>query len=311
MSPSSLLAQHFTALGLPTELERPLEGESFVRIEDKFVAPRVRLPQLLATLRAEVPRAAESGRQGSHVESCYFDSPDLYTLRTHFSGEASRFKLRMRRYAPPSSSPASLPSSLHTSADSGSGTKFNDREPSYLELKVKENGISRKHRFLVGPEDCQALFRGEALDLSDELCALNAKLKAGTLLKRVGAVNYKIGEFGLIPMARVSYRREAFETRGLRVTVDHDMRCSMLEKISDASRVATCSDRGLWNRIEEMGKRYRPESDVIVEIKHAGQIPNWLLEALSAGGFEKISFSKYVFSVYCDLSQGRRYALSH
>jgi SPX domain protein involved in polyphosphate accumulation len=254
---------------------RPLEAQSFVRIEDKYVVPKSLIPDLVKRLDKHLS-LSHVGRDTRYteVESVYYDSDDLFVFRSHFEARDERFKLRTRRYAP---------NGLY---DPGI----------HFELKSKEKGVSKKARFQIGPEDLQSLNRGGSIPLSPALQALNPTLSSKLIGERLERMNNLIREHGLRPTIRVTYVRQAYEGEGIRVTYDDSVRTEALRTI-DFDRVSPKMTDGQRQAATALLTRYFGNEHVIVEVKHSGMLPKWLYSFFDSRGCVASGFSKYCFAV--------------
>ena len=257
--------------------------DTFTRIEDKFFIPRERSAELIATIEERLePAYPGSGTQFNPIESLYFDSDRLDMYRAHFESPGRRFKLRIRRYA--------------------TNGVWND-ESVHLELKMKEDGVSRKVRFRIGPMECSLLSLGHRIPLSLELARRNPHHGAKALRKRTAKVNEMIERYQLRPKTRVTYLRRAYEREGLRVTIDDQIRCQLLDPVDPrtASHLST-SEAG--RKAGEMRRRFLQSDFLVLEVKHPGLIPEWVSELLRRIGTARTSFSKYCFTLSEHLQSG-------
>jgi hypothetical protein len=253
---------------------------SFVRIEDKYLVDKKSGPALLRMLETQLaPDYPVPGTSFTLIESLYLESPDCQVLRSHFGSAEERFKLRSRRY--------------------GNDGNWTD-DTIFLELKRKRkrDGVCRKERFRIRPDEYQALLGGQLIEVTPELLAMNSDLKPKRLAKRVKRVNQLVQELGLTCQSRVTYRRKAYEKDGLRVTVDdslgfenlrpleHDLATNVLGEIHESTT---------WPKFAEA--RERVGECFLVEVKHSGQVPAWVTEFFAQVGASKVSFSKYCYSV--------------
>lgn len=260
--------------------------DTFVRIEDKFLLPRARYASFLARIESKMdPSYPSSSTRFTRIESIYFDSEELNVYLSHFSTAPGRFKLRMRRYFP-------------------NGVPY--ASETHLELKSKESGISKKTRFKVSEFDCSMLQRGMPITVGPELTELNPKLSIEKLTQRVGRVNRLLVQYKLRPKCAIRYTRKAYEeiASGVRLTVDEKINYQLLTEVARA--IGEDIMRGKeWSRAAEMRNRFANRDILLVEVKHAGTIPDWLQNALKEHDGVQASFSKYCYSVTDRLTETR------
>lgn len=252
--------------------------DTFVRIEDKFLLPRARFESFLEAAEEILrPSYPSNTTRFTRIESIYFDSEELNVYLSHFASGPGRFKLRLRRYFP-----NGVPYSTET----------------HLELKSKESGISKKARFQVGEFDCAMLQRGMPITVSPELLELNPQMSVEKLTQRAGRVNRLIVQYKLRPKCAIRYTRRAYEEAqtGTRLTIDEKIHYQLLTEVSpEVGEQITHSS--IWERAAEMRNRFSRQDILVVEVKHAGQIPASVQKLLDDHQAIKSKFSKYCYSV--------------
>ncbi len=242
--------------------------ELFRRVEDKFLLPRTELPRILELLDRELePSYYEPGTKFNAIESVYFDSSSLQIFCDHFRNE-TKFKIRLRRYGPNGVWPAKT-------------------EPVHLEMKTKSGGVCQKFRLKVESAEHRALFCGKPMPVTDT--------KEKAIVKRE-LVNDAITRFSMRPLCRVRYERRAFEKNGLRVTIDDKIQAEILNSVSrgEAKEILKAP---FFEKAQAMHDRFTDGDYVVVEVKHAGTMPNWLNLEMNAMSALRVSFSKYCYSI--------------
>ncbi len=137
----------------------------------------------------------------------------------------------------------------------------------FIELKKKYNGVVYKRRL--------CLEKGEAFDF---LCKGTAPHEETQITKELAYFMqfYK----GLSPRVQLDYEREAFYGNAdaeFRMTFDQNIRASSFTS-------------GQYNA--NNGVRLLPKGQVLLEVKTAQGLPQWLLAFFSAEGIYKTSYSK-------------------
>lgn len=275
-------------MGLSNYILNPTTGsekneksaEQFVRVESKFFIPRTSVRALESLLTSYLaPVDATKGANGfTRVESHYFETPDLTFFTDSLKKPQQRMKMRVRKYF-------------------DSGTLFSG---CFIEIKSKDNGISKKKRFRIGDWEEKEILKGQPIPLTARLESINYNLRRETLLSRLNKVNELILNQHPQYAVRVIYDRRAFEGQNLRVTVDQNLQSeiiySFLPVLKNNSRQILSSN--YWSVGEGMRRSFNGNDFVVVEVKHPGVTPTWLnagFKSLMAG--QDISFSKYVWSV--------------
>jgi SPX domain protein involved in polyphosphate accumulation len=257
----------------------PQASDSFSRIEDKYLCPRTLAPKLLKVLETEMDK--DMGFDFTHIESVYFDSDDLDIYKSHFMKLSSRFKLRIRRYAP-------------------NGIAQDDAN--HLELKLKEKGVCNKFRFKISNRDVELLTQGKPLPVSLALQKLNSRMESKSLLKRLKAVNEAVVAYSLRPMCSVKYVRRAFERHGFRVTMDDGIQVEMLRPLRQ-ELVSEISHGPIWPKAMNMRDRFHKADSLVLEVKHSHNVPEWMTQFLEKNEIKEVSLSKYIFTMSGQLSQ--------
>lgn len=252
-------------------------GDQFTRLEDKFLLTSEQAHLLLSQLEARLPVSSPiPGTRFTRVESTYFDSDDLKLFSDHFSGSADRFKIRTRRYAP-------------------NGTYRDDAV--HVEIKRKKQGISRKNRIQIGPQENHYLVKGEVLRATPAVLIRNQDRPTEKTLKHIERVNRGVEEYGLHPVMNVNYLRRAFEQGSFRVTLDEQIQWTPLAQLhADDIHLDTWSPERRA-KAAQMLEAFKPERNLVLELKHSGQIPNWMTEFLNAHSLNPLSFSKYGYGI--------------
>ncbi len=255
------------------ELKRPLAQGEFLRIEDKYIVPNRYLDVLSGVLDRHMrPGFPDPSTRFALVESVYFDSSNLDFFLHDLAGLETRYKLRVRRYAP--------------------NGEWSDGM--HLELKRKRGDESRKVRFQVGPEEMQLLGTGAVIDYCDRLAQLNPGIDPETLRSRVEKIDEMILKYHLAPVRSVTYKRLAYELGDFRVTMDTDLTQVEYSDLDDE----LC--RGLklqdfWKNADKLMGKFSVEDSFVLEVKHPGKVPTWMQEALKGLALNKTGISKYSY----------------
>lgn len=237
------------------------EQEQFTRREEKFFLPNSLRERFLELVQENLPPFyPDESTKYTLIESVYFDSPQLKSFTDHFNKEVYRFKLRTRRYAP-------------------NGQWQSEDAPIFVELKTKQHDISDKFRMKLHPDDHIRLRSGEKL-------AMAAK-RLSTAVK----INSVIETAHPVPVCRVTYRRLAFQSGNLRLTVDDQLQGEILNR--PATDPDSLKKQQWWPFAEEMNGSFKPDEVSLVEVKHCGTIPFWLTNFMRDNDLCFRSFSKY------------------
>lgn len=257
-----------------------LPTDTFVRIEDKFMI-RNGLRDKLQNLVSEhcSPAYPEAGTNFTLVESIYFDSENLDLYQHHFGNLDTRFKLRVRRYAP------------NGNWDEGAA---------FLEAKAKvrtgTTSVGTKKRFRIDKANLALLVNSEEVMFTKKLALLNPKMNESELLERVTFVNTMSRTYHLLPQLRVRYERLAYEGADVRVTFDKNIQFENLHEVSPGTS-DSIKHLGFWLTAAGMKQLYSNQDYLVCEVKYGETIPTWLQEFFEGHNILKVSFSKYCWGL--------------
>lgn len=215
----------------------------FERVETKYILNPTQLGAFL-------PRMAEHMEPDGYGEtticSLYMDTADDLLVRRSLEKPKYKEKMRLRSYGVPGEN----------------GRVF-------LEIKKKVKGVVYKRRMDMTVREAMAYLLSAA------------PLGQGGQIAR--EIDYMKNRYGLYPKVYVAYDRVAYlelgaEAKGVRVTVDRNVR----------SR-----ETDLDLRLGDAGRLLLPEGTAVMEIKTLGAYPLWLVSALAESRVYPGSFSKY------------------
>jgi hypothetical protein len=242
-----------------------------------------------AYLRQEIGRHLplfefETGEPVTYITTIYFD-----TTANHFYEEAERsyddhLKIRVKEYTYPVRPTGSLPSASRLS---GGEPQFRISPDCFVELKEHQRGKVIKKRLRIPKKLLSTLFAG------GDIWPAVRERGGGEDPERLRAVYDELREslrvYDVKPSSVISYRRAVFQrSEGeLRVTFD--------DEITVYSPPAELYDRHPALTPEVLGPPTLRGDKVILEIKHPGQLPPWLEQALRHESSQRLS--KFTTSV--------------
>ncbi len=249
----------------------------FKRIDSKFLCHKEHLGIILdrCNLNSKI-NFPDSDTRFSLIESLYFDSDRVDFFMHHFSGLKKRFKVRLRRYGPNGLWAKSLP---------------------LLEIKMKLDDVTIKKRFVLGDIQTEKINKALPLDGEDflALTSLNPDLGFDVLQEYISTLNLLINEYHIRPNLKITYKRFAFEKDSFRVTIDADVKRELVHLENHFSTLVM--DREISQKSRSLVDAYECDSNLILELKHQGEIPKWCLELLDELQLKETSFSKYCWGV--------------
>lgn len=251
------------------------------RIEDKYLVLREHFGKLVESLRTNLKKGdSDTFVRYNRNETIYFDTPDLDCFKDAMEGIRPRFKMRIRRYCP-------------------NGETW--EEHAYLELKIKDkDGVTRKMRVRIGPEDIALVRAGGELQVTDRLAELNVDIGRDHLWKRLAAINSAMFQSKLRYQLTVQYDRRAYSNDEIRVTVDENLRYFEAEPIQESAKNSIVLSTK-WKKFSKHYGDFKEHDYLIVEVKRQGETPDWLKGLLADCGAEEDRFSKYCASIYAQL----------
>lgn len=233
----------------------------FKRYELKYLMTEEQAARLHRVMAAHM-RPDEYGR--SRVGSIYFDTENHLLIRRSIERPVYKEKLRIRYYGD-----RTAPSQI------------------FLELKKKYDHVVYKRRLTVE----EFLTAGNQEQITREI-------RYFTELYR-----------GLGPAAHISCDREAWYDRDdpdFRMTFDRDIRYKEYERMSFSEMAAGTDTQNAWRAVPDgsiwpagyflpsgAGRAILPEGTVLLEVKTAMGLPEWLLAFLDEEKIYKQRFSKY------------------
>ena len=205
--------------------------------------------------------AAKTPDRQYTICSLYLDTPNLDLYEATVRGDKTRFKLRVRTYAD------------------------GPDQPVFFEVKKRMDGIIYKRRSALGRVDALRFLDGRRTGLPSLPQEASADLQEFSQLQ---------DSHGAIPMMRVKYRREAYESVArdpVRITFDTD--------------VVNALTHDLTLTLAGAGWIPTPLEDVVLEIKFTDRFPPWLGEMVKHFDLRRCSAAKYVLSMDRALAEGR------
>lgn len=171
----------------------------FNRFELKYLIPATKALDIIADLEGQTLPDAHGGREGYHIGSLYYDSPDYDFFWDKIEGLKFRRKIRIRVYP--------------------KDGFYENVSEAMVEIKQRMNKTVQKRRLLLPLQDafdlCSGEFSHSALDATDESVA--------------SEVQYLVQAMHLRPSCLIEYHRKAFVGRrynpGLRITFDTQLKC--------------------------------------------------------------------------------------
>jgi SPX domain protein involved in polyphosphate accumulation len=256
----------------------------FRRFEEKYIIPKSLKKELVKTLEQHLKvDYPDKDTKYTMMKSTYFDSSNLDMVRHHMSKSSDRFKIRTREYAP--------------------NGKLHKSDFTFLEIKAKHGDITDKFRIKVPKGDLESFKKGAPLTPTIQLAKMNSNIALPELVKRVADINQALELFHLRPSCETQYVRRAYtdgtaNDAGLRVTFDEGVQYKVLDVIpTQISTELQKGDNEERNALVGMVKSYNPSEHVVLEVKHHGTVPDWLIKFLNDNKLQKTCFSKYCFSV--------------
>ena len=242
-------------------VEKTFEEEptfQFKRLEKKFLLNAPTAEILKAQIGFYIPKD-EKASKSPYISSTYLENSTWKCYTDQVIKIDPRFKIRFREYN-------------KTRDLTGEG---------FWEIKKKSNSVSVKDRFKSNIKIFDSAWK---FSIPDEVLMLNYKLGIDKLSEIYFSISEAVIQYKLIPIVRVSYLRETFESKdkSLRVTFDSDLE---FEYVPNNFALPVKYSHKM------------PDELRVMEIKYAGSIPAWLESCIKFNKVTKQRFSKYVTSI--------------
>lgn len=145
-----------------------------------------------------------------------------------------------------------------------------DKPDIRVEMKLRRGDLTEKYGIYVGIEDCQHFLQTRHWLNGDH--PVLVAFERQVLLRE------------LRPKLLVEYSREGYEAldgEDIRITFDH--------RISSAPSQKLFPKSVLWHA--------HYEQNIVLEIKHKGNLPNWLVKIIKGNGLKLVSNSKFALGI--------------
>jgi SPX domain protein involved in polyphosphate accumulation len=250
------------------------------RVESKYVLDKKYLAEVIAEVTQHLkPYYPIDETAFTLVKSVYFDSDDFIFVKQHLAGQEDRRKLRIRSYGP-------------------DGVW----EPTtrYFEDKYKSDGKSMKARIQINDRIEDEMLRTNRLPLDPELISLNSDLSPKDFEEKVKLLNYLMLIYKVKPAVEITYKRYAYqdESSPLRVTIDQDIKAMPLRIPTKSEIHSVETDLQGWEKLKDIGTKYYPRENFVLEVKSDGNPPDWVKKLLKDVDAEETAFSKYLWGIY-------------
>jgi len=225
------------------------------RFEVKYLVDPSLVPLLRKFILPFLRPDAFTKEPGASYDICslYLDSPDLALCRQTLLGIKNRFKVRIRSYTD------------------------DPLVPVYLEIKRRVDRIILKKRAIVDRERVPAVLDGRLPP--------REAVGAGSW-ENVSEFHHLVAVHGLRPVARVRYRREAYQSASgepLRITFDREVACA------ETPGWSVSHTDGEWSET--------PVEGAIFEVKFTHYYPSWVSDMVREFQLRQCSVPKYVLSM--------------
>ncbi len=228
------------------------------RFEFKYIVNTKLAESFLHSLKGNMIIDPHAKDEGYHVNSIYFDTPDLYCYYSKIDGEKLRYKFRVRWY--------------------GEILKESDLEKNtlFIEIKNRNNDEIFKNRVKLSGEFLPAIAENGFPLKKLSFLVQEKELFQANIIQNIANQN------NWLPMCVTSYYRRPYlwpYDRDVRVTIDNNLRAQNVKNILQVS--------------QENGSQVLPANLCVLEIKFNWAMPLWLLEACKEVGLEMRRYSKY------------------
>lgn len=244
------------------------------RTEDKYIVSKKHVSEFKKSINHFMdPGYPNADTKFVINKSIYFDSPDLNCLNAHLEQSPSRYKIRIRTYAP-------------------DGIWGTDR---FIEIKYKNGSETKKDRIKIGYDGYRSLIENSVLPVDDELLLLNNEtMSEDETRKHTDILNDMLSRNKSRPVIELQYKRLAYKQgEDVRLTLDEDIEIKPLPNLNMKALIKPDVQKGL----KEFEKKYLNFEDFILEMKYTDKTPKWFRRKVDKLLLESERFSKYVWAM--------------
>jgi len=245
----------------------------FNREEKKYRLGSLQAVELVNYLQDFIPFEKRTEELITNNRSVYFDDNNFSLYSLSLDKNAIHYKLRLRDY--------------------GYKNKFN--KTAFVELKEKEHGVSRKHRFLIQKKDLQNFITGKKLD--KKINRINKKKDPTPSMK---IIEDFMEQGSYQPIMVTEYNRISFEIQmetRVRITLDRNVTYFLID--------FPFSYKEFSKKYEQSRVKEIPGCILETKIDNPNLTPDWLLNGIKQFGLKETSFSKYTTGIKSILDKFR------
>ena len=225
-----------------------------------------------AFLREEIARRLplfeyNSGHAFTHVTTIYFDTRDRHFFNEAIRNQKHSLRIRVKEY--------------YYAVDSGERRQFLTSPFCFVELKETIERAVVKRRFPFPKADLMRLFRRE--EVWPILLRISPPHETGPLHDIYCEFRKYISAYPVEATSIVHYRRVVYQR------MEDDLRITFDDQLGVYSPVPDLYDHARALTPDVLGKPVRKTDRVILEIKCAGEHPEWLRRALQYHSSKRLS----------------------
>lgn len=245
-----------------------------------------------AFLREEIARRLplfeyNPGHAFTHVTTIYFDTRDRHFFNEAVRNKKHSLRIRVKEY--------------YYAVDSSERREYLTSPFCFVELKETIDRAVVKRRFAFPKADLIRLFRRE--EVWPILLRISPPHEAGPLHDIYSEFRKFIAAYPVEATSIVHYRRVVYQK------MEDDLRITFDDQLAVYSPVADLYGQAKALTPDVLGKPVRKTDRVILEIKCAGEHPEWLRRALQYHSSKRLSKFTTSIRLLLDEQSGREAAL--
>lgn len=243
------------------------------RSESKYIVRRDELNRIVDEVESRMkPYYHKKGAEYVINHSQYLDTDGLDFVKQHLRGDDTRYKVRVRSYAPDGES----------------------SPEKYLEVKYKLGDVQKKSRVKIDETSLIMVMGGKSLPSSIRQDNLDLPKSEYTQFENLIG---KLSKDGLIPVVATKYKRLSYKGPDCRITIDQNIQSTPYA----FSKKFNPDDLGdaLKDALREYDSKFSSANNIVVEVKYDidDEQPKWVTNLLDDAKADDSGFSKYMWAL--------------
>lgn len=245
------------------------------RSEDKYIIRLFNLDKVIEEVEDRMePYYPSKGTDYNLQRSVYYDSKDFKFLTDHLKDLNTRYKMRLRQYAP--------------------NGRWN--QDAFLEVKYRIKGVEQKVRLRIDSY-CETCIGSIPLP-EKQMRKLNSEMSSTDFSTALSMINDISLKNEVSRITNVEYKRLSYKKGNIRVGIDTGIKVQPRRR-KDELMLDLIKDNSLINDLKDYNHRYTPDINAVIEIKYPSETdkPTWFKDLMDSCDDPSTGFSKFVYSM--------------